>query len=223
MPAELSARQRDTLRIIEEHLHKWGVPPSQLELAKALQVTGASALQHLRALERKGYIARFPGQARGIRLVRKGVAGVWDTTLATREIPVVGRVAAGTPILAFENLEGTIHLDIAQFHGDELFALRVQGDSMTGVGIVPGDLAIVRRQAWADPGDIVVTLLNNEATIKRLQVRQNQVLLVAENHNYEVIKVEGDDLQVQGKVIGIIRSTEGKRSQPSSATKGGKK
>lgn len=203
MDTELTERQREVLDVIREHIERLGVAPSIQELARALGIRGPTAQQHLKALERKGFIALLPGRARGIRLLRE--VGE-DGATRTREVPVLGRVAAGEPLLAAENIESTVHVDAAQYPSGQLFALRVRGDSMTGAGIFDGDLVIVRPQPVAEPGDIVVALVAGEdATVKRFRPHGDEVRLEAENPAYEPIVRHAREIAIRGKVVGVQR------------------
>jgi repressor LexA len=124
-------------------------------------------------------------------------------------MPILGRIAAGTPIFAAENHQGTLHVDARRYRGEALFALRVQGESMIGAGILDGDLVIVRAQATADPGDIVVALIGDDATVKRFRPKKDHVSLEPENPKMKPIRVPADELLIQGKVIGVQRVMAG--------------
>lgn len=203
MDTVLTERQRQVLDVIREHIDRLGVAPSIQELARSLGIRGPTAQQHLKALERKGFIALLPGRARGIRLLREVDQ---DGAARTREVPVLGRVAAGEPLFAAENIESTVHVDAAQYPVGQLFALRVHGDSMTGAGIFDGDLVIVRPQPVAEPGDIVVALVAGEdATVKRFRPHGDEVRLEPENPAYGPIVRHARDVAVRGKVVGVQR------------------
>lgn len=205
MPKSLTARQQQVLRFIEDRLTQVGIAPTVEEISRALGVRGPTAYQHLRALERKGSITRLPGRARGVRV--STVQG--KDPSASREIPIVGRVAAGAPLLAVENLEGMAVVDAARYRGERLFALRVRGDSMVNAGILDGDLVIVRPQPTADPGDIVVALVRGEeATVKRFRRSGDDVRLEPENPDYQPIIFRGSEVAICGKVVGVQREME---------------
>lgn len=200
----LTDRQREVLSFIEDRVRRFSVAPTVAEVARALGVSGPTAHQHLRALEQKGALTRLPGCARGMRLSHARSAE--PTGPACREIPVVGRVAAGAPLLAVENLEGTIAVDGMRYRGERLFALRVKGDSMLGAGILDGDLVIVRSQPAANPGDIVVALVRDEeVTVKRLAREGAKVKLLPENPRHAPIVCRPSDVQIRGKVVGVHR------------------
>lgn len=204
MPTSLTPRQQEVLRFIEDRLTRVGIAPTVAEISRALGVRGPTAHQHLRALERKGYITRVPGRARGMRVA--GFDADEPSGPACRQLPVVGQVAAGAPLLAVENLEGTVVVDASRFHGERLFALRVQGDSMIEAGILDKDLVIVRSQPAADPGDIVVALVRDEeATVKRFARDGDVVRLLPANKRYAPIVCNADEVQIRGKVLGIQR------------------
>jgi repressor LexA len=171
------------------------------EIASALGLASPSTvLHHLRVLEEQGYIEREPSRNRALR------ASSWRSgeTQGARLVPLVGRVAAGLPILAAENLEGYMPLPQDLFSGRELFMLQVQGDSMIGAGILEGDYVIVSQQSAADDGDIVVAMIEDEATVKRIFRRVDHIELRAENPRYEPIL--SPDVQVLGKVVGVVRA-----------------
>ena len=205
MTRALTDRQRRIIEVLEEHVARLGVPPSISELARTLGVTGATAHQHLKALERKGYLQVLPGRARGLRLLRT-TGGDDGGESRTREIPILGRVAAGQPILAVENLEGTIHIDATQYPTGKLFALRVTGDSMTGAGIFKGDIVVVRPQSVAEPNEIVVAIVDDEdATVKRFRPHGRVVHLESENPDYPPIIRPASQVSICGKVVGVQR------------------
>jgi len=203
MAEQITTRQREVLNVVQEHTDRTGVAPSLSELARVLDIRRASVQQHLKALERKGYLVVLPGRARGIRLLRRDPE---RTVTTSREIPVLGRIAAGAPLLAIEHVEGTVHVDAARFPGGQLFALKVRGDSMVGAGILDGDLVIVRPQPIAEPGEIVVALLGGEeATVKRFRPRGTEVRLESENKKYDPIVCQAHDVEIRGKVVGVHR------------------
>ncbi len=163
-----------------------------------------SVFDHLKALERKGYLRRRSSKARSLEILDEGGSPARTRGVA---VPIVGRVAAGEPLLAVQNIEGSLWLSPDWVNGGESFLLRVQGDSMVDAHILPGDYALVRRQPSAEHGDIVVALLNEEATLKRLLIRGDQVLLKPENPAMKPITLRRGDprLQIVGKVIGVLR------------------
>ncbi len=188
------------MEYISYHLHKFGYPPTVREIGRAFGISEKAAHDYLNAIEKKGYIRRAPGKPRAIEILddvtKKGLK-------LAGEVPIVGRVAAGTPLLATENIEGTLPVPKEMIKHDSCFALRVKGSSMIDAGILEGDLVIVKSQSVADPGDIVVALLDDEATVKRLFFEGDKICLQPENPNMEAIVVS--EVQVLGKVIGLFR------------------
>lgn len=195
---QLPPRQAQVLRLIRESLEKRGYPPSLRELAAGLEVSGTRAIEkHVQALERKGLLRRRGG-ARSIELLGRPAGG--------RKVPILGRVAAGRPILAEENREGELALDPSLARWDDCFLLRVRGDSMIGAAILDGDLVLVRPQKAAEDGEIVVAMLEGEATVKRLKLGDGRALLKPENPAYKPLELEGDEASgILGKVVGVIR------------------
>jgi repressor LexA len=206
---ELTSRQREVLEFIRSFSDRHGVPPAVREIGQRFGFTARAAFDHLRALERKGMLERRVTSKRASRTLviprRRALHR------ARREgIPILGRIAAGTPILAVENREESIPLppEWLGAHGQDVFALRVRGDSMIGAHIVEGDLVLVRKQDSATPGDIVVAMLDGEATVKRFARDGKAVLLRPEHPTLLPIVVGPDrqDVQILGKVIGVLRS-----------------
>ena len=206
---EMTRRQREVLDFVRTFSERHGVPPAVREIGERFGFTARAAFDHLRALERKGMLERRVTNKRASRTLvlpaRRGShRGVRE------EIPVLGRIAAGSPILAVENREDSIPLrpDWLRSQGEEVFALRVRGDSMVGAHIVDGDLVMVRRQDTAASGDIVAALIDGEATVKRLAREGGSIRLVPENPAMEPITVgpERPDFRILGKVVGVLRS-----------------
>ena len=200
----LTARQQQILDWIRGHLEVTGMPPTRAEIAAGLGFrTASSAEDHLRALAKKGALELLPGAARGMRLTDM-------PELPGTGLPLVGRVAAGSPILAAEHIEAHVRLDPALFTPRADYLLRVRGQSMKDAGILDGDLLAVHKTADARSGQIVVARLGDYVTVKRLQRRDGQVLLVAENPDFAPIVVEGkrDALTIEGVGVGVIRSSK---------------
>jgi len=197
---DLTPRQQQLLDGIHRHLEQHDIPPTLREMAAMLKVSGTlGVLKHLQALEKKGYIEKESGTARGIRLVGpKKPAG----------LPIVGTVRAGAPQPAIEEIEG--YQDAAQTDGrGGAFYLRVRGDSMIEDAILDGDLALIRPQATADNGDIVVALIDDEATLKRFYREGDRIRLQPANSRLEPLfftPEAGNAIQVIGKVVGLVRS-----------------
>ena len=205
MQDSLTLPQQKLLTYILNSIRGTGRPPTVREICHAFgyRSTG-TARDHLRALEVKGHLKKLPGKSRGL------VPHNWPSILRAEfpPMPILGRVPAGGPLLAEENIEGTFDLT-EEFAGQKAFALKVRGDSMIEAGICENDLVVVRAQNHADPGEIVVALVDGEATVKRLARRNGKLWLQPANPRYEPIPVEGDT-KVMGKVIGVIRSYERK-------------
>lgn len=198
MPRPLPDRQQAVLDAIVAYSRERGFAPSTGDLAQQLGVSRTTVHDHLRALERKGFLDHHEGVARSWRPLRGRAA----------RVPLVGRVAAGTPILAEENIEDHVTFDDAR-QGEVLFALRIRGDSMVDAGIFDGDLVVVRKQDSAQDGDIVVALVDDEeATVKKLRRAGDQVHLIAMNAAYGPIVLDGRRVRLLGKVVGLRRSFE---------------
>jgi repressor LexA len=194
---ELTPRQEQILRLIREHLASSGFPPTRAEICSAMGFRSPNAAEeHLRALARKGAIEMTPGASRGIRLKR--LPG----------IPVVGRVAAGRPILAEQHIEGRYQLDPLLFKPRADYLLRVRGASMRDAGILDGDLLAVHRTQNAKSGQVVVARLHDEVTVKRIRQRRHVVELVPENPDFRTIVVDlrRQPLAIEGIAVGVIRN-----------------
>lgn len=204
---EMTARQREVLGFIRGFTERHGAPPTVREIGERFGFTARAAFDHLRALERKGMLHRRATDKRVSRtLVLAQRPGARRTI---REVPVLGRIAAGAPIYAAENLEGTIPVstDWLERKGDDVFALRVRGESMIDAHIVDGDLVLVRPQPSAQPGDIVAALVDDEATVKRFARDGERVILKPEHPTMKPIVVEPGraDVRILGKVLGVMR------------------
>jgi repressor LexA len=207
---ELTPRQSEVLEFIQRFISETGMPPTRADMARELGFRSANAAEeHLRALERKGVIELLPGTSRGIRLLE--APGSFSGDPATREeegLPLVGRVAAGQPILAAEHIEARYRLDLALFNPRPHYLLRVQGMSMRDAGILDGDLVAVRRQPDVRNGQIVVARLEEEVTVKRYRQTGTTVTLLPQNPDYQPIKVDlkAEHLVIEGVVVGVIRN-----------------
>jgi repressor LexA len=198
--AAMTARQRQVYDFIVRYADERGYAPTLQEIAGHLQVRGnLGVIRHLKALEKKGYIRRSSGSSRGIVVLGR---------TAARALPLVGSVQAGPFSEALEDIEGYVSVDASLVRGDGSFLLRVKGDSMIEAQIVPGDLAVVRPQQTADDGDIVVAMIDGEATLKRFFREADVVRLQPENTRLQPIiwRPEDGELRILGKVTGIIRS-----------------
>jgi repressor LexA len=201
---ELTPVQEKVFNFLKDHLQKKGFPPTLREIASHFGLQGPKAPQKtLSILERKGYIHKAPGGSRAIEIL--GHPSVRLTRILP--IPIVGRVQAGEPILAVENIEGYISLDRSIASSEDVFLLRVQGDSMIDAHIQDGDFALVKPQPNAENGEIVVALIEDEATIKRIFQKRDLIRLEPANPKMEPIVVKKGEKKVAivGKVIGIFR------------------
>ena len=198
----LTQRQQDVLQFISEYIGQHEYPPTFQEIADAFGIASKQGVvRHLVALERKGYITRSDTLARSIRIVHPQYMPATDTI----QVPLVGRVAAGYPVLAEENIENHVMLPRTLVRSEgRYFALRVHGDSMMNVGILDGDMVIVQSATVAQAGEIVVALIGDEVTVKRLVVQNSQKFLKAENPMYPDIYPQRE-WSIQGKVVGLIR------------------
>jgi repressor LexA len=205
---EMTARQREVLGFIRSFTERHGAPPTVREIGERFGFTARAAFDHLRALERKGMLQRRATDKRVSRtLVLAQRPG--SRRSSAREVPVLGRIAAGAPIHAAQNLEGTIPVsaDWLERKGEDVFALRVRGESMIEAHILDGDLVLVRPQASAQPGDIVAALVDDEATVKRFARDGERVVLKPEHPTMKPIVVEPGraDFRILGKVLGVLR------------------
>jgi repressor LexA len=202
---ELTITQKKVLDFLKDHAREKGFPPTLREIGSNFGLRGPKAPQKtLQILEKKGYIRRVPGESRAIEILRGNHGRM---PYATLSIPLVGRVRAGEPILAVENVEGYINLDRGLVSSDDVFLLRVQGDSMIEAHIQDGDFALVKPQPNAENGEIVVALIEDEATIKRIFKKRDLIRLEPANPNMEPIIVKKGEKKVSivGKVVGIFR------------------
>jgi repressor LexA len=199
---KLTARQREILSFLIRFLNEMGYPPTVREIALHFGLKGPrSPKKRLDALEEKGYIRRKPGKSRALEVIGT------SHPRSSRLVPLVGKVRAGGPSLAFEDLEGTLTLDRSLVKGDETFFLRVKGDSMIGDHIKDGDLALIYPQSMVENGEIAVVLIDDEATLKRVYKEGDALRLLPSNPTMKPIIVgmgEGR-VTIVGKVIGIFR------------------
>ncbi len=198
---DLTRRQAEILALIQEYVNDEGYPPTRMEIAQAFGFRSPNAAEeHLRALERKGYIELLQGSSRGIRVL--------EDESEPEGIPVVGRVAAGEPILAVEHVEDHYPVDPGLFHPRAHYLLRVRGMSMKDIGIMDGDLLAVHRTRTAQNGQIVVARLDEEVTVKRFRQRGSIVYLLPENEDFEPIRVDlrEQSLAIEGLGVGVLRN-----------------
>ena len=192
------------LDYIERETSSAGVPPSIRQIGAAMGISSTNGVRlHLQALQKKGYIRRSQRTSRGIVSLNRLSNAVSLSCSTTVDIPILGRVAAGMPIMAAENREGSLTLNASMVKNQESFALRVTGDSMINAGILDGDIVVVRLQQGADNGDIVVALMGEEATVKRFYREKDKIRLQPENPTMEPIY--STDVDICGKVIALVR------------------
>lgn len=226
---EPSAKQLEIMSYIRDYVDEKGYPPSIREICQAVDLTSSSTVfTHLEALERKGLIERGEGTTRSIRLIDPRFSGNAAGNMSRKEtkadveekapefnevpndevifVPVIGKVAAGTPLLAVENTERTFPVPIDFTKGKEVFMLKVKGESMIEAGIYDGDYVLVSRQETADNGDIIVALIDDSVTVKTFYKEKNYIRLQPENRTMTAIIVEpGEPFNIIGKVTGVFR------------------
>lgn len=204
MGNELTARQKEVFEFLKDFLQERGFPPTLREIASHFGLRGPKGPQKtLNILERKGYIRKVPGGSRAIEIFSYPQFSLTHIL----SVPIVGRVRAGEPILAIENVEGYLHLDRSLVSSGDVFLLRVQGDSMIDAHIQDGDFALVKPQPNAENSEIVVALIEDEATIKRIFKKRDLIRLEPANPKMEPIIVKKGEKKVTivGKVVGIFR------------------
>lgn len=198
----LTKRQQQIYDLIKEQISSTGMPPTRAEIAKQFGFRSANAAEeHLKALARKGAIEMIAGSSRGIRLLL-------EEPNLNEGLPLIGRVAAGSPILAQEHVEGHYQIDPFLFKPTADFLLRVNGMSMKDVGILDGDLLAVHKTKEARNGQVVVARIGDEVTVKRLQRKGSKVRLLAENPDFSPIDVDlkNQDFEIEGLAVGVIRN-----------------
>ena len=208
---DLTPRQRRVLEVIRDWVERLGYPPSVREIGEAVGLTSTSSVAHqLRALERKGYLRRDPNRPRAVGVRPADVVADEEAPPAEQPsrpsptyVPVVGRIAAGGPLLAEEAVEDVFPLPKEIVGEGSLFLLRVVGDSMVEAAITDGDWVVVRQQPTADNGDIVAALIDGEATVKTFKRREGRVWLLPHNPAYQPIP--GDEATVLGRVVAVLR------------------
>lgn len=197
----LTERQQQIYDLIKEHINSTGMPPTRAEIAAQLGFRSANAAEeHLKALARKGAIEMIAGSSRGIRLLLEDQA--------EEGLPLIGRVAAGSPILAQEHIEGHYQVDPTLFKPNADFLLRVNGMSMKDIGILDGDLLAVHKTQDVRNGQVIVARIGEEVTVKRLERKGTKVRLIAENEAFSPIDVDlqNQDFSIEGLAVGVIRN-----------------
>lgn len=210
---QLTDRQEDILIFIQQFLQENGYPPTLREIGKKFGISSTFGVKrHLEALTKKGYLSILSNASRGISITKDDEFEVGSNAAFTEReqsdrIPIIGRVAAGSPILAEENVEGSIVIDQSFLKkAKDCFALKVKGESMIDAGIFEGDVVIVSPQAAVANGDIIVASLDNEVTVKIYEIKNNEIKLIPQNKNYMPIVVENkNDFSIVGKVTGVVR------------------
>ncbi len=201
MRDDLTPRQNQVLALIRETIEETGMPPTRAEIASALGFRSPNAAEeHLRALKRKGVIELVPGASRGIRLC--------DSLREQMGLPLVGQVAAGSPILAEENIQGHYRVDPGIFHPRPHYLLQVRGMSMRNIGILDGDLVAVHRTPEVRNRQVIVARLDDEVTVKRYRQEGKVVWLLPENDDFEPIRVDLSEqsMIIEGVVVGVLRN-----------------
>ena len=206
MRKQLTDRQQSIYNFIAGIINGRGAPPTIREIMDEFHISSTNGVRTtLAALEKKGHIRRHPRLSRGIELVDYEER---ETLSETRQVPLIGRVAAGAPILASQNIETTLQVDSSMVPATgELFALRVHGESMKDAGILDGDIVLARQQETAERGDIVVAIIDDEATVKRFYPEPDGARLLPANDAFDPIVVtEGsDEFRIAGRVVSLMR------------------
>ncbi len=204
----LTKRQKEILTFISDHIDSVGFPPTRNDISKHFGFRSPNAAEsHLRALEHKGVIRIEPGHSRGITLTALSLSNLPAANVTRIPLPLVGRVAAGSPILAQENIEHEYRVDPSLFSSRPHYLLRVEGNSMRDAGILDGDLLAVHRTPEAQNGQIVVARLDDEVTVKRFKRSGHQVSLLPENTEFQPIQIDlrRQELVIEGLGVGIVR------------------
>ena len=213
---KLTARQQQILDLIQSAIARTGAPPTRAEIASELGFKSANAAEeHLQALARKGAIELVSGTSRGIRLkgnnlraMQDSMANTVNQTISGFSLPLVGRVAAGSPILAQEHVDQTYYVESSLFQHKPDYLLRVRGMSMRDAGIMDGDLLAVQSTRDAKNGQIVVARLGDDVTVKRYRRTPDRIELLPENPDFKTIVVEpGEPFEIEGLAVGLIRNT----------------
>ncbi len=211
MKIQITDRQQEILTFIQQYTEGNGFPPTLREIGKQFGISSTFGVKrHLDALVKKGYLNIESNSSRAISLIKNDAVdrqNIIDRNDLYTKIPVVGRVAAGTPITAIENIEGNILVDSSFIKkSQDSFALKVKGDSMINAGIFEGDIVIVSPSAEAFNGQTVVAMIEDEVTVKVFQKKNNKIFLMPENEKYQPIEIEKTkDFKLVGKVVGLVR------------------
>jgi repressor LexA len=205
--ATLTGMRRQILEFIGEQIKSRGYPPSVREIGEAVGLTSSSTVHtHLQVLQRDGYLQRDPTKPRALTVSFEPSSGAAISVRPVNHVPLIGSVAAGTGVLAEENIEDVLPIAEDLTGSGQLFMLKVRGDSMIGAGIFDGDFVIVRCQPEANSGDIVVAGINDEeATVKTYRRRDDKAVLIPSNPEYAEIELAADELTIYGKVVTVLR------------------
>jgi len=206
MKRVLTKRQQQILDFIESFIQKRGYPPTLRDIGDEFGIKSTNGVRvNLAALEKKQYIRRRPWLSRGIVLINVPKEQAAESEIGY--VPIIGKVAAGEPIFASENIEGMLAIDDSFLPTKKVFALKVKGDSMKNAGILNGDYVLARRQHSAESGEIIVFIIGDEITVKRYDSKGDKVYLIPENEEYEtrMIMRTSSELQIAGKVVGLLR------------------
>lgn len=204
----LTKRQQEILGFISDHIDSAGFPPTRNDVSKHFGFRSPNAAEsHLRALEHKGVIRIEAGRSRGITLTSLSASSLPATNALRTPLPLVGRVAAGSPVLAQENIENEYRVDPSLFSARPHYLLRVEGNSMINAGILDGDLLAVHRTPEAQNGQVVVARLDDEVTVKRFKRNGHRVSLLPENPEFQPILIDlrHQELVIEGRAVGVIR------------------
>ena len=205
MAASLTDRQQEVLNCIKDFIIENGISPTRAEIADIMGFQSRNAAtDHLRALQKKGFIRIHSDLSRGIQILADDEFEPYQR-LETELVPIIGSVAAGVPIEAIENIENRVPVPLELFRTRPTYLLRVRGDSMQDAGILDGDLIAVKKAQTAEAGEIVVARIDDEVTVKELKFRRNKPVLIPHNDAYEPIVVAPDELQIEGVFVGLIR------------------
>lgn len=194
----LTARQSSILEFLKDYISQNGYPPTIADISRHFGFYQGAAKGHLLSLQRKGYIKINPNTSRGIEILGVGIKEAIS-------VPVLGRIRAGEPIYTVEEIDSHIYVDKHLFPSQNPFSLRIAGDSMRDIGILEGDFVIVNPQIAIESGDIAVVLIGEEATVKRVYIQDDKVLLKPENKDMQPKTYKTSDINILGKVIGVIR------------------
>lgn len=195
---DLTQKQQQVLTFLKKHAAQYGYPPTVREIGRQFGILWPAARGHLQALAKKGAIKLNPAVSRGIELLSsRSAEGI--------SVPVAGRIRAGRPILAAQEVDAHIFVDKGLFRSEDLFSLKVTGDSMKDAGIFEGDYVIVKPQKTIKSGEIGIALVNDEATVKRIIIKGNKILLKPENSSMETVVYSAEDVSIIGRVTGVVR------------------